>query len=199
MQIRAMGYRTIFQPKSVIIHFEGISHGTDLSDGIKSNQPLNQQRFLEKWKEELEKNNYFRNENTFRARDKSKHKRVVLLVDYSVPSSSLRVNDQKYLQIVNSFLAKGLKVTIMPENFYKSDPETAELEQMGIEVLYGGWYRENWILWIHENAAQIDTVIFIDDLIANKYGSIFKNIPNARYKMTVINHDMEFDIMAVLS
>jgi len=186
MQIRAMGYRTVFQPKSVITHFEGVSHGTDLTEGVKSRQPLNQQLFYDKWKYELEKNHYARYENPFKARDRSKDKETMLLIDYSVPSISKQVDKLKYGQIIDSIVEKGLKVVIMPENFYKNDPEVAELEQKGIEVLYGGWYKENWILWLSTNALNINSVVFIDEIIANKYSPTIKGIvPHASFSVVV--------------
>jgi len=199
MQVRAMGYRTVYQPKSVIIHFEGITHGTDLTEGIKSSQPQNQRLFFEKWKQVLERDHYSRYENVFRARDKSRNKHIILLIDYSVPSSSGRVDGKKYAQIIGSFMAKNLKVVIMPDNFVKTEPYTEELEQMGIEVLYGGWYRENWVLWLTQNASNINSVVFIDEPIANKYSSTVKAIvPGATYNIAVINHDKVFDIRTIV-
>jgi hypothetical protein len=198
MQIRKMGYRTVYQPRSVIFHFEGISHGSSLTDGIKSNQPKNQRVFAEKWKNELEKNHYLRNENLFRARDKSKDRPVVLLIDYSVPSASSEVDQQKYIRITGCLAAKGLKAVIFPENFLKTEPYVTDLEQKGIEVLYGRWYSENWWLWITENAANINTVIFIDQQIADKYLPLFKNIVVTDFNIVVINKDMELNISDIL-
>ncbi|MCX6303956.1 MAG: glycosyltransferase [Bacteroidetes bacterium] len=176
MQIRSMGYRTVYQPRSVIVHFEGVTHGTDLAEGIKSTQPRNQRLFFEKWKHELEANHYTRNENNFRARDRSKGRHVVLLVDHAVPTTSTQIDRQAYLQMIGDMLAKGFKIVIFPDNFYKTVPDVPDLEQKGIEVLYGGWYRENWVLWITEHAANIDSIVFIDDAIADKYSQTMKAI-----------------------
>ncbi|MEI7981423.1 MAG: glycosyltransferase, partial [Bacteroidota bacterium] len=194
MQIRRMGYRTVFQPKSVLIHFDGISHGTDLTDGIKSRQPQNQRLFLEKWKKELDRNHYSRRENTFRARDKSKHKHIVLLVDYSVPTSSSHIDTQTYYRIVANLLKKGLKVIILPENFLKTEPEVDDFEQKGIEVLYGRWYKENWGLWITENALNINTVVFIDNELADKWSSEMKSKTETELNILVYKQGLEFDL-----
>jgi GT2 family glycosyltransferase/glycosyltransferase involved in cell wall biosynthesis len=198
MKIRSIGYRTVYQPKSVIIHFEGVSHGSDLTTGIKSKQTENQHIFLKKWKNELEKNNYARYENLFRARDKSKHKHVVLLIDYCVPTCSSQIDKQKYFHILNSLLEKRMKVIILPDNFYKTEPEVSDLEQKGIEVLYGGWYRENWWLWFTENFVNINTIIFIDKPIADKYIPMIKTIPSAKFNIEVIRQGVEFDIRNIL-
>ncbi|MFZ4414006.1 MAG: glycoside hydrolase family 99-like domain-containing protein, partial [Bacteroidales bacterium] len=65
MQIKSLGYRTVYQPKSIVIHFEGISNGTDISQGIKKKQVENQIKFYNKWKDELNDNNFKRDENLF--------------------------------------------------------------------------------------------------------------------------------------
>jgi GT2 family glycosyltransferase len=51
--VRAAGRRVYYQPESVIVHVEGASAGTDLSDGLKQYQIANQKLFADKWKKEL--------------------------------------------------------------------------------------------------------------------------------------------------
>jgi GT2 family glycosyltransferase/2-polyprenyl-3-methyl-5-hydroxy-6-metoxy-1,4-benzoquinol methylase len=47
--VRAKGYRVYYQPRSMIVHGEGVSSGTDLSSGVKRYQRLNQAKFAKKW------------------------------------------------------------------------------------------------------------------------------------------------------
>ena len=51
--VRAAGYRTVVQPKAVVVHHEGISNGTDASTGVKRHQELNRQVFVDKWADAL--------------------------------------------------------------------------------------------------------------------------------------------------
>ena len=51
--VREKGRRVYYQPESVIIHFEGISSGTDINSGIKSYQAVNRIKFVDKWKHVL--------------------------------------------------------------------------------------------------------------------------------------------------
>ncbi|MEE4108658.1 MAG: glycosyltransferase, partial [Halieaceae bacterium] len=39
---RGEGFRVVYQPESVVLHFEGVSHGSDLSSGMKQYQVTNQ-------------------------------------------------------------------------------------------------------------------------------------------------------------
>ena len=52
--LRAKGYRVYYQPESVVVHFEGVSAGTDLNAGMKSAQVVNKTKFVEKWKHVLQ-------------------------------------------------------------------------------------------------------------------------------------------------
>jgi GT2 family glycosyltransferase/glycosyltransferase involved in cell wall biosynthesis len=198
MQIRAMGYRTVYQPRSVVIHFDGVSHGTDLTEGVKSRQPENQQLFLKKWKQELDRNNYSRHENAFRGRDKSKHRHIVLLIVHSIATSSMQDDKQNFSKILTVLLAKGVKVIMLPEDFSRTEPEVPALEQKGIEVLYGRWYRENWWQWLNDNATNINSVVFLDRSIADKYTPVLKTISAADFKLSTISPDAEFDVGAIL-
>jgi GT2 family glycosyltransferase len=50
-RVRAAGLRTVYQPFSCVIHFEGISHGRDLSGGIKAYQTRNRSTFYQRWRD----------------------------------------------------------------------------------------------------------------------------------------------------
>ena len=51
--LRKMGYRVMYQPKSVVIHCEGASCGTSEESGVKSYQRTNRHRFKSEWISEL--------------------------------------------------------------------------------------------------------------------------------------------------
>ena len=53
-----------------------------------------------------------------------------------------------YTHLFNSL---GLKVVFMGDNFYRYEPYCSELQQAGIEVLYGDDYYLHWREWLHEN------------------------------------------------
>ena len=51
--IRRAGREVIYQPKSKVIHYEGVSNGKDLNTGIKRYQLRNKEVFRQKWASEL--------------------------------------------------------------------------------------------------------------------------------------------------
>ncbi len=165
-RIRELGYRTVFQPKSVVVHFEGMSHGTDLSSGIKKKQVENQQLFLKKWEKELAKNNFFRDENLFLARDRSKNRGVVLVIDHKVPSYSDKSRQEELFTFVNTDF---YKVKILPADFKERQTDILRWEQDGVEVLYGDSYKKNWKQWVSDNGDSILKLYFSDILVAEKW------------------------------
>jgi GT2 family glycosyltransferase len=53
--LRERGRKVYYQPESVVIHFEGISSGTDVKFGTKNFQSINRAKFREKWQEVLKR------------------------------------------------------------------------------------------------------------------------------------------------
>ena len=68
--VRAHGYKVLYQPDSVVVHYEGVSNGTDLSAGQKQYQIENQKKLYQKWRSVLERENYPQAQQVFRARER---------------------------------------------------------------------------------------------------------------------------------
>ncbi len=75
-EVRKAGYRVVYQPLSKVIHFEGISNGTDVNgSGLKRYQVENSKKLKEKWAAEFScqsENNG--NPDPFRARERSQER-----------------------------------------------------------------------------------------------------------------------------
>ena len=54
-KLRQEGFKVYYQPESVIIHFEGITSGTDITSGVKQHQAINKRKFVDKWRQALER------------------------------------------------------------------------------------------------------------------------------------------------
>jgi GT2 family glycosyltransferase len=52
-RVRALGRVVLYEPESVIVHVEGASAGTDLTQGAKRFQALNARLFTERWEDAL--------------------------------------------------------------------------------------------------------------------------------------------------
>ncbi|WP_148183412.1 glycosyltransferase [Archaeoglobus fulgidus] len=139
--VRKMGYKVMYQPKSVIIHLEGATCGTDTSSGVKKFQEINRQKFYEKWKDTLLKHHYNPDpSNLFLARCRNGGKRI-LVIDHYVPTFDKDSGSYRMYNILKILIELGHCVTFIGDNLAKMEPYTSILQQIGIEVLYGPYTR----------------------------------------------------------
>lgn len=191
-EVRKRGLRVVYQPLSVVTHFEGVSNGTDVNGtGLKRYQVENNKKLQEKWSEEF-KNQYDNVgvPNAFRARERSRGKKVILFVDHYVPTFDKDAGSKTTFQYIKMFIERGYVVKFLPDNFAKSEPYTSILEQMGVEVLYGNEMRTNIFEWIENNRSNIDIAYLNRPHIATKYIDFIKEKTNI--KVIYYGHDLHF-------
>lgn len=187
--VRKAGYKVLYQPKSVVVHFEGVSNGTDTSSGLKAYQVENQKKFFEKWKNVLaahEENGV----NVFKARDRSLGKKTVLFVDHYVPTYDMDAGSRTVFAYLQMFVQQGFSVKFIGDNFYQSEPYTTTLQQMGVEVLYGSWYAQNWKEWILRNSDCFDYAFLNRPHIAVNYIDFLRK--HTKAKIVYYGHDLHF-------
>jgi GT2 family glycosyltransferase len=188
--IRKKGLKVIYQPKSVVVHFEGITNGTKVSEGQKQYQVINKDKFYNKWKDTLVNENFKNGDNVFHARDRSKSKKTLLMVDHYVPQFDMDAGSVTNFQYLKLFINLGYNVKFISSNYFKHEPYTGILEQMGIEVLYGLYYANNWKRWIKTNGKYIDYAYLNRPYIAVKYINEIRKYTNA--KIIYYGHDLHF-------
>jgi len=189
-EVRKHGYMVVFQPKSIIVHFEGISNGTDTGSGIKSYQVKNKEKFIEKWKVVLQKEHFENAQNVFLARDRSRAKKTILVIDHYVPHYDRDAGGRCTYQYIKLFNDLGLKIVFVGDNFFRHEPYTTELQQMGVEVLYGNWYFNNIQDWIKDNGKYFDYAYLNRPHISIKYIDTLKKYTNA--KIIYFGHDLHY-------
>ncbi|QBF81854.1 glycosyltransferase [Shewanella maritima] len=186
--LRDLGYKTVFQPQSVVTHFEGKSHGTNTASGLKAYQVTNQKKFREKWHNILRTEHSANGQGGFVARDRSRNKKSILLIDHYVPWYDQDAGSRSTFMYVKFFVDAGYNVKFIGDNFYPHQPYTQVLESMGVEVLYGGHYAENWRGWFLEHQSFIDVVYFHRPHIAPKYLPFIKQ--HSAAKLVYQCHDL---------
>ena len=182
MSIRHLGYKVIYQPLSVVIHYEGLTHGTNTSSGTKRYQQLNHEKFVAKWKIVLEKDHLENGKDVFHARDKSTRKKTIVVIDHYVPMFDKDAGSRTVFQYLDLFIDMGMNVKFIGDNYYRHEPYTTILQQKGIEVFYGSYFAENWQKWLVDNDPYIDyiflnrphvSVKYIDHIKKKLHGKIF--------------------------
>jgi GT2 family glycosyltransferase len=189
-EIRRLGYKVLLQPQSVIVHFEGISHGTDTGSGVKSYQIKNKEKFLDKWQTVLQRDNYSNAEHVFWARDRSGKKKTIVIVDHYVPHYDKDAGGRCTYFYIKLMVSMGLHVIFIGDNFFRHEPYTSELQQLGVEVLYGNEYAKGINQWIKSNGQYIDYVYLNRPHISIKYMDVFKKFTKA--KIIYFGHDLHY-------
>lgn len=189
-EVRKHGYKVMYQPKSVVVHFEGVSNGTDVNSGLKSYQVENSKKFYEKWKDVLEAEHFENAQNVFQARDKSAKKKCILFIDHYVPQFDKDAGSRTVFAYLKLFVNKGFNVKFLGDNFYRDEPYTEILQQMGIEVLYGPYYAQNWKQWIKDNAQAFDYVFMNRPHISKNYMDYVRETTKA--KIIYYGHDLHY-------
>jgi len=178
--IRKMGYKIIYQPKSVVVHFEGITSGTNTSSGMKKYQEVNRSKFISKWSKVLENEHYQNSsENIFLARNRAKGKNI-LVIDHYVPTYDRDSGSYRMYNVLRILVELGHRVTFIGDNLQHIEPYTSTLQQEKIEVIYGNFF-ESIQQYLSENGNLFDVVILSRSPIAVKHISNVRNFcPRAK-------------------
>ncbi len=138
--LRRNGYRVIYEPKAEVVHYEGISFGTDAAPNTEGHskgvQEANRQKFIEKWGDELAlqySNGEFAGLLGGRRREVAR----ILVIDEWVPQADRDAGSLRMKSILLLLHDLGHHVSLFPRNRYCAEPYTSEFQRAGIEVLCG--------------------------------------------------------------
>ncbi len=182
--VRQLGYKVLYQPSSVVVHYEGISAGTSTQSGMKQYQEINTAAFVEKWSRELSRRYANDPAHAFLARDLNRGRRI-LVVDHYVPTYDKDAGSFFMLSLLRSLRSLGYRVVFWPENLHRSEPYTTELQQMGIEVIYG---RSRYADYLEKFGRFFDAAILTRNHIAIKFID-----DTRRYIPKIVYHDPDFE------
>ncbi len=132
-----LGLEVMYQPKSEVVHYEGISSGTSTVTGVKKYQVVNAAKFKQKWQQPL--NSYPINigiRNTPFASRKFLGQKTVLVIDSYMPSYDKESGSRRLFEIIKIFKSLNFHVVFAADNGYKEEPYTSVLQNLQIEVLY---------------------------------------------------------------
>ncbi len=160
-KVRQKGYKVIYQPFSQVIHFEGVTHGTDTSAGIKAYQVINQEKFRKKWEEELKLKSK-KGQHVFYERDRTANQKHVLVIDHYLPQIDKDAGSRTISNFIDVLLELGYSVKFMGENSGAGTTYQKHFQQKGVEVLYGSQFDFNlkrWRQYLKENMSYLDAIV----------------------------------------
>jgi len=137
-RLKSEGLKVFYQPDSVVYHYEGLSCGTNLNEGIKSYQLKNASFFRKKWKHQLL--NHLEAQSTFEGKYKGANshgnKISILVIDSYAPRFDRESGSNRLLNIIKILKDLEYHVIFFPDNEFGEQPYTQMLCQLGVEVIY---------------------------------------------------------------
>jgi GT2 family glycosyltransferase/glycosyltransferase involved in cell wall biosynthesis/cephalosporin hydroxylase/predicted nucleic acid-binding Zn-ribbon protein len=140
--IRDAGYRVLFEPRSVVVHDEGTSHGSDERPAMegtshtKSSQYRNQAVFAEKWRDELARQRPDGTKLGYLGGRVERRPRV-LVADMWIPAYDKDSGSRRMTWILTNLRDLGCAVTYFNTDRQRVEPYVSLLQSLGVEVYYG--------------------------------------------------------------
>ncbi|HKP73405.1 MAG TPA: glycosyltransferase, partial [Pyrinomonadaceae bacterium] len=131
--VRSLGYKVVYQPMSRLVHYEGVTAGRDTGGGYKRYQIINQAKFVEKWRDVLERENL--PEDRGRVEEAANRKRApqVIIFDERVPTPDRDAGSARMTFILKS-LARWSRPVFVPLNRAHNAEYERQLWKEGIET-----------------------------------------------------------------
>ena len=158
MRVRDAGYRVLYQPFAKVIHSEGATSGTDLSQGEKRYQAENRLRFLKRWQKTLEAGHPAPATPPNLARDRAATARA-LIIDWATPMPDHDSGSVDIFNLVRMLGNLGIKATFTAQRDLDYwGTYTDSLQKLGAEMLYAP-YVTSLNSYLKQNGRDIDYVL----------------------------------------
>jgi GT2 family glycosyltransferase len=177
-RVREAGLRVIYQPHAEVVHFEGQTSGTDLTQGVKRHQVDNQAVFAERWRHVLA-NHRPRGVAPHRECDRAAQRRV-LVIDVCVPMPDRDSGSLRMFEMLRLMRELGCRVSFVGDNGLHLPGYVRAVQALGVEVLHAPYFAPLSAV-IEQRAAEYDIVILSRAFVAVKYIDLVKrHMPQAK-------------------
>jgi len=135
-RVRAAGCRVYYQPVSDVVHFEGISSGTDdaSSSGMKRFQVTNRRKFFDRWRDVLATHGERGAHLTLQA--ERRIRRRAFVADRYLPTPDKDSGSLRMANLCRVLRELGFHTTFAACNLEAPQPYLQDLQRQGVEVLY---------------------------------------------------------------
>ncbi len=133
-KVRQAGRKVFYQPMAKIIHFEGTSSGTKVSQGVKRHQVVNKEKLFHRWASVLI-DHAAPGERPELERERTVTRRI-LVVDACTPTPDQDAGSLKIYNFIKIFQSLSYQVTFVPDDLTFIDRYTEDLQRRGVQCLY---------------------------------------------------------------
>ncbi|MDR2013615.1 MAG: glycosyltransferase [Rhodanobacter sp.] len=164
--VRAAGLKVYYEPAATVVHFEGITSGTDTTGGIKQYQVVNREKFVDKWKDALTRQPAPGTPITLAATHRAQ--RRVLIVDATTPTPDQDSGSLRMVNLMRVLNDLGCQVSFLPDNRAWFERYTPALQALGVEALYGPQASDP-VKWLRERGREFDLIVLSRHYVAASY------------------------------
>jgi O-antigen biosynthesis protein len=126
------GFKVMYEPKSWVIHYEGLSHGKSTSFGLKKYQIANNRKLFEKWEPDLR--NHWEDIGVPRFEASRDSKGIVVVCDRQLPSLTRDAGSLRTVQIIRHIQALGYHAVLVCVDNSTTQRDKDLLQSTGVEV-----------------------------------------------------------------
>jgi GT2 family glycosyltransferase/SAM-dependent methyltransferase len=178
-RVREGGLRVYYQPASVVVHHEGVSHGTDVTQGLKARQVEHQRVFFDRWRDVLARDHFPNGDSVFLARERPRQP-CLLMVDHYVPQPDRDAGSRSMSHFITVYQQAGIRVKFWPHNLWDDPKYGPLLQQQGIEIFYGREYAGRFEAWVATHGRYLDYVLLSRPDVAIEYLAAIRRHTSAR-------------------
>lgn len=182
-RLKRRGFRTVVEPKSLVIHKGSASYGEKERNRLTV---LNHSKFVETYARELGKQPFFLTNKTadYSARNLSP---TILIVDHSVPDVTKHAGDRTISHMVDLFLKDGKRVIFFPFSDKRKGENWRNFQKKGILIAGADLAMDE---FFQTNNDVIDEILVCRPEIATEVLPIVKKYTNA--PVVYYTHDLHF-------
>ncbi|HPN78187.1 MAG TPA: glycosyltransferase [Dokdonella sp.] len=164
--VRAAGLKVYYEPRSRVVHFEGITAGTDTGSGMKRYQVVNQAKFVDKWRDALRGQPEPATPIHLAATHRARHR--ILVIDATTPAPDQDAGSLRMVNLMRVLRNSGCHVVFMASNRAWIERYTADLQDLGIEVLHHPYHSEPVALF-RERGPEFDAIVLSRHYVAREF------------------------------
>ena len=179
------GLKVVYVPKSLVVHFEGKSNGTDTASGQKKYQVINKEKFFQKWKKQLFTYHSRPTTHNFLARDHAVARKNILVIDWKILSFTKDTGSRATYQYMQFFQKNGFNVKLFPHDWYIEDDYLQRHLDDGFEIIKQGFED-----YIRNFGAYFDYVYLNRPNISKHYIDLLRKYTRA--KIIYQCHDLHY-------
>src|SRR5690606_11261725 len=164
--VRAAGLKVIYEPRARVVHFEGITAGTDTASGMKRYQPINHEKFVTRWQAALKAQPP--PATPIHLAGSPRARRRVRILDATTPAPDQDSGSLRMVNLMRVLLRNGCHVTFMASNRAWIERYTPDLQNLGVEVLYHP-YDSDPVAFFRARGGELDVVLLSRHYVAAEF------------------------------